>query len=172
MTAYLAERGLDVSGVDLSAPMIDHARRLHPDQRFAVASATDLNLVDSSLGGILGWWSLFNLPRHILDLVLKSFARAPDGNKSEMVLDFTPEIGRFKLVNGKAELLKEITLNGPKSLGGVKYSGRPPHDTSEVVDDVAATNANGGTPVPDANGYELGRQGAAGHGRRPTAARS
>ncbi|HEY0474942.1 MAG TPA: class I SAM-dependent methyltransferase [Kribbella sp.] len=76
VTAYLAERGLDVSGVDLSARMIDHARRLHPDQRFAVASATDLNLADSSLGGILGWWSLFNLPRHILPLVLKSFARA------------------------------------------------------------------------------------------------
>lgn len=76
VTAYLAERGLDVCGVDLSARMIDHAQRLHPDQRFAVASATDLDLVDSSLGGILGWWSLFNLPRHILPLVLKSFARA------------------------------------------------------------------------------------------------
>lgn len=76
VTAYLAERGLDVSGVDLSARMIDHARRLHPGQRFAVASATNLKLADSSLGGILGWWSLFNLPRHILPQVLKSFARA------------------------------------------------------------------------------------------------
>jgi hypothetical protein len=84
-------------------------------------------------------------------------ADAPDGNKSEMLLDFTPEIGRFKLVNGKAELVQEITLKGPKSLGGVKYSGRPPHDTSEVIDDVAATNANGGTPVPvarDPYGYD------------------
>lgn len=76
VTAYLAERGLDVSGVDLSARMIDHARRLHLDLRFAVASATELNLADSSLGGILGWWSLFNLPRHVLPQVLHSFARA------------------------------------------------------------------------------------------------
>lgn len=76
VTAYLAERGLEVSGVDLSARMIDHARRLYPDLRFAVASATELDLADSSLGGILGWWSLFNLPRHILPEVLKSFARA------------------------------------------------------------------------------------------------
>ncbi|MDX3073472.1 esterase-like activity of phytase family protein [Streptomyces sp. MI02-7b] len=84
-------------------------------------------------------------------------ADAPDGNKSEMVPDFTPEIGEFKLVNGKAELLKQVTLKGPKSLGGVKYSGRPPHDTSEVIDDVAATNANGGTPAPiarDPYGYD------------------
>ncbi|MFC4034392.1 esterase-like activity of phytase family protein [Streptomyces polygonati] len=84
-------------------------------------------------------------------------ADAPDGNKSEMVTDFTPEIGEFKLVGGKAELLKKVTLKGPKSLGGVNYSGRPPHDTSEVIDDVAATNANGGTPTPvakDPYGYD------------------
>ena len=76
VTAYLAELGLDVSGVDLSPRMIVHARRLHPDQRFAVASATDLNLEPSSLGGILGWWSLFNLPRTVLPPVLESFGRA------------------------------------------------------------------------------------------------
>jgi hypothetical protein len=88
-------------------------------------------------------------------------ADAPDGNKSEMVLGFTPQIGEFKLVNGKAELQKTILLKGPKSLGGVKYSGRPPDDTSEVIDDVNATNAtlnNGAvTPVPvakDPYGYD------------------
>jgi Esterase-like activity of phytase/Bacterial Ig domain len=68
-------------------------------------------------------------------------ADAPDGNKSEMVLNFNPEIGEFRLVSGKAELVKTVTLKGPKSLGGVPYSGRPPHDTTEVIDDVNATNA-------------------------------
>ncbi|HEU0242000.1 MAG TPA: esterase-like activity of phytase family protein [Micromonosporaceae bacterium] len=88
-------------------------------------------------------------------------ADAPDGNKSEMLLSFTPEIGEFKLAGGKAELLKQILLKGPKSLGGVNYSGRPPHDTSEVIDDVNATNAtlNNGvvTPTPvakDPYGYD------------------
>ncbi len=76
VTAYLAELGLEVSGVDLSPRMIAHARRLHPDQRFEVASATDLKLEPSSLGGILGWWSLFNLPRTVLPSVLESFGRA------------------------------------------------------------------------------------------------
>ncbi|MCW2548413.1 MAG: esterase-like of phytase family protein, partial [Mycobacterium sp.] len=40
---------------------------------------------------------------------------------------------------------------------GVNYSGRPPHDTSETIDDVVATNTNGGIPVPvakDPNGYD------------------
>ncbi|WP_062209970.1 trans-aconitate 2-methyltransferase [Streptomyces sp. NBRC 109706] len=76
VTAYLAERGLDVSGVDLSPRMIENARRLHPECRFDVASATDLDLEPASLGGVLGWWSLFNLPRAILPQVLAAFARA------------------------------------------------------------------------------------------------
>ncbi|MFF5504778.1 methyltransferase domain-containing protein [Streptomyces roseolus] len=76
VTAYLAERGIDVSGVDLSPRMIEHARRLHPQCRFAVASATELDLADASLAGVLGWWSLFNLPRHILPQVLARFTRA------------------------------------------------------------------------------------------------
>ncbi|TDD16782.1 class I SAM-dependent methyltransferase [Kribbella turkmenica] len=76
LTAYLAGRGLDVSGVDLSPRMIEHATRRHPGHRFSVASATELQPADSSLGGIAAWWSLFNLPRHILPEVLGSFARA------------------------------------------------------------------------------------------------
>ena len=63
VTAHLAGLGLDVSGVDLSPRMVEHARSRHPGLEFAVASATDLDLADGSLGGVLGWWSLFNLPR-------------------------------------------------------------------------------------------------------------
>lgn len=76
VTAYLAERGVDVSGVDLSPRMIEHARRRYPGCGFEVRSATELDLADASLGGVLGWWSLFNLPRDVLPRVLASFARA------------------------------------------------------------------------------------------------
>jgi len=76
VTAHLAGLGIEVCGVDLSPRMIAHARRLHPGLRFSVASATDLRLADASLGGVLGWWSLFKLPRDVLPGVLVSFARA------------------------------------------------------------------------------------------------
>jgi SAM-dependent methyltransferase len=72
----LAERGLDASGVDLSPRMIEHARRLHPECTFTVGSSTGLDLAEGSLGGLVGWWSLFNLPRHVLPQALSSFARA------------------------------------------------------------------------------------------------
>ncbi len=76
VTAYLAERGVEVSGVDLSPRMIAHARRLYPQCAFTIGSATELDLPDASLGGVLGWWSLFNLPRNVLPTVLASFAAA------------------------------------------------------------------------------------------------
>nr|WSX76205.1 class I SAM-dependent methyltransferase [Streptomyces sp. NBC_00899] len=76
VTAYLDERGLDVSGVDLSPRMIENARRLYPQCRFDVSSATDLDLAPQSLGGVLGWWSLFNLPRDVLPQVLAHFTQA------------------------------------------------------------------------------------------------
>lgn len=53
--------------------MIKHAERLHPECSFAVGSATELDLETASLGGILGWSSLFNLPREILPNVLAAF---------------------------------------------------------------------------------------------------
>ena len=76
VTAHLAGLGLDVAGVDLSPGMIEHARRRYPGLGFAVGSATDLHLADGSLGGVLGWWSLFNLPRDVLAAVVASFERA------------------------------------------------------------------------------------------------
>ena len=76
VTAFLTGLGVDASGVDLSPRMVEHARRLHPGLRFEVASATELHLDEASLGGVLGWWSLFNLPRDVLPGVLASFARA------------------------------------------------------------------------------------------------
>lgn len=76
VTAYLAAQGIEVSGIDLSPRMIDHARRLYPQCTFTVGSATELDLRPASLGGILGWWSMFNLPRNILPAVLASFAAA------------------------------------------------------------------------------------------------
>ena len=86
----------------------------------------------------------------------------PLGNKSEPLPNFTPEIGEFKLVDGKAELQKTITLKGPKNIKGPQgvfgqpYSGRPPApDTKETIDNVAQSHGKTGVPVPsDPDGYD------------------
>lgn len=81
VSGYLHSKSVDVSGIDLSPRMIEHARRKHPEVSFDVASVTDLNPEPGSLGGVLGWWSWFNLPREWLPRVIASMARGlrPNG---------------------------------------------------------------------------------------------
>ncbi len=58
---YLAARGLDPQGVDLSPEMVRVARRDHPGVPFAVADVRSLPFADGSLDGVLGWYSLMYL---------------------------------------------------------------------------------------------------------------
>lgn len=76
VAGLLRDHGVDVVGIDLSSRMIDHARRLRPDITFRVASVTDVDLDPESLGGVLGWWSWFNLPRDVLPAVIATMAHA------------------------------------------------------------------------------------------------
>lgn len=75
-TGYLHAMGLEVRGIDLSPRMLEHARRLHPGVPFDVLSVTDVAPDAESLGGVLGWWSWFNLPRSVLPQVIARMARA------------------------------------------------------------------------------------------------
>lgn len=76
VAAYLHGRGLAVSGIDLSPRMVEHARRLHPEVSFTAASVTEVTPAPGSLGGVLGWWSWFNLPRDVLPRVVTTMAAA------------------------------------------------------------------------------------------------
>ncbi|MFR9776525.1 class I SAM-dependent methyltransferase [Micromonospora sp. MS34] len=75
LTAHLHRLGLDAFGVDLSPAMIDVARRDHPDLRFEVGSMTDLDLADSSVAGLLAWFSLIHVPDEEVPAVLAHFHR-------------------------------------------------------------------------------------------------
>ncbi|WCN81303.1 class I SAM-dependent DNA methyltransferase [Micromonospora sp. LH3U1] len=81
ITAYLKGLGVDAFGIDLSPAMIDIARRDHPELRFEVGSMTDLDLSDSSVAGILAWFSLIHVPDDEVPAVLAHFHRVlrPDG---------------------------------------------------------------------------------------------
>ncbi len=81
LTPHLARLGLDVFGVDLSAGMIEVARREHPQLRFEVGSMAALSLPDASLAGALAWYSLIHIPTADLPPVLSELHRvlAPGG---------------------------------------------------------------------------------------------
>ncbi|PZF87198.1 class I SAM-dependent DNA methyltransferase [Micromonospora deserti] len=81
ITAYLHNLGVEAFGIDLSPAMIDVARRDHPGLRFQVGSMTDLDLTDSSVAGLLAWFSLIHIPDDEVPRVLAHFHRVlrPDG---------------------------------------------------------------------------------------------
>ena len=62
VTRFLADAGLDISGVDISKRMIEAARSAHPHLRFDVGSLTLLHSPDRSLGGVVDWYSIIATP--------------------------------------------------------------------------------------------------------------
>ena len=61
VASYLAGRGLDVLGIDLSPALVEEARRLFPALPFEVANLLALPLADGSLGGVAAFYSLIHL---------------------------------------------------------------------------------------------------------------
>ncbi len=57
---WLARQGFKVTGVDSSAAMLAHARRLQPDQTWVQADMRSLNL-RRCFAGLLAWNSFFHL---------------------------------------------------------------------------------------------------------------
>ena len=74
-TARLAGLGVDVVGGGLSPGMVEVAGRAHPGLRFEVGAMLDLDPADASLAGVVAWYSIVNIPRHLLPGVLTEFAR-------------------------------------------------------------------------------------------------
>jgi SAM-dependent methyltransferase len=72
---YLADRGADVFGVDLSPGMIERARRLNPGIEFREGDMRALDLPDASLGGIAAFYSILHIPREGVTDALREFRR-------------------------------------------------------------------------------------------------
>lgn len=72
---YLAGRGVDVFGLDLSPAMVEQARALHPGVPFRVGDLTALQDGDGAWAGAVAYYSLIHLPRHSVPAALRELAR-------------------------------------------------------------------------------------------------
>jgi SAM-dependent methyltransferase len=81
VTRYLADRGADIAGVDISPGVIKVARDRQPGLEFHVADMCELPAGEAELAGIVAFYSLIHLPRARLPLALAEFHRvlAPGG---------------------------------------------------------------------------------------------
>ncbi|MGW3206551.1 class I SAM-dependent methyltransferase [Streptomyces sp. NPDC001135] len=82
VTAHLADLGLSVFGLDLSASMLAIARREYPALRFEQGSMLELPFADGSLAGAVSWYSSIHTPVAELPRLFAEFLRvlAPGGH--------------------------------------------------------------------------------------------
>ena len=62
ITRYVADRDLDVVGVDIAPGMIEQARLAHPDLEFQVAGLTSLPFDAGSFAAVSAWYSIITTP--------------------------------------------------------------------------------------------------------------
>ena len=72
---YLRDADAQVFGLDLSAGMLEEARRLNPDIPFRQGNMLALDLPDATLAGITAFYAIVNLSRESLPQVFREMAR-------------------------------------------------------------------------------------------------
>jgi SAM-dependent methyltransferase len=72
---YLRDVGTTVFGLDLSAGMLEQARRLNPDIDFREGNMMALDLRNETLAGIASFYSIVNIRREFLPLIFGEMAR-------------------------------------------------------------------------------------------------
>ncbi|RPH37884.1 class I SAM-dependent methyltransferase [bacterium] len=75
VAVYLASRGVDVYGVDISGKMIEIARRLSPAIHFEIGDMLSLQAEDNSLAGIVGFYAIVNLTKSEIERAFAEFHR-------------------------------------------------------------------------------------------------
>ncbi|MGO1538850.1 MAG: class I SAM-dependent methyltransferase [Leucobacter sp.] len=80
-TNFLHHEDVDIEGVDPVVAFIEDALARYPSARYRVASAEQLGVGGSSLGGVLAWYSLIHTDPDSIDAPIAEFARciAPGG---------------------------------------------------------------------------------------------
>ncbi len=72
-SAYLAKKGLEVTGIDFSKKLIDIARREIPGQDFIVMDMADVNKLEGGFAGIFAQASLLHIAKKDTANVLQGF---------------------------------------------------------------------------------------------------
>jgi len=75
VAAYLQERGVDISALDLSAQMVDEAKRLFPSLQSVVGDMLDLPYANGSLAGVIAFYSIIHFDDAQLERAFDEMSR-------------------------------------------------------------------------------------------------
>jgi SAM-dependent methyltransferase len=124
LAAYLAQRGCDVVGIDISPEMLLHARERHGDVRFQLGDMRAIPLANASCVAIACFYALIHIPRDEVPVALAEFHRvlvpggvlvlAVHGGAGELHTDgwFGHPVSVDATLFGAAELTSLLTAAG------------------------------------------------------------
>lgn len=117
LARFLADRGAQAQGLDLSAEMVRVAERLNPDLTFTVGDMSALPFEDAYFTGLAAFYSLIHIPRDQVDQVIKEFWRVlmPGGGVLIAVHGGEGEIRSEDFLGHQVEI--EATLFSLEELG-------------------------------------------------------
>jgi uncharacterized protein YceH (UPF0502 family) len=126
VTAFLAEQGVDATGLDVTPEMVEEARRRFPDGRYSVGDLRQLMRPTSAPGwaAVLAWYSLIHLAPDELPEAVAALARPlatngklvlalHTGGGSRRVTDwFGHEVGVTVVLHDRAAVLDAVQAAG------------------------------------------------------------
>jgi ubiquinone/menaquinone biosynthesis C-methylase UbiE len=62
VAGYVHQRGIPIRGIDISAAMVERARRLNPAISFSQGDMLSLDVADETFAGIAAFYAIVNLP--------------------------------------------------------------------------------------------------------------
>ena len=110
--AYLADRGIAVTGIDLSPGMVAQARRSFPSLTFTVGDMRSLTLAEGSLAGIACFYALIHLPRSVVPDALRQMHRVLVGGGDLLLA----------VHGGQGTLFADTMLEEPVSLNATLFT--------------------------------------------------
>lgn len=119
VTAYLAARGADARGLDLTPEMVAQARRRHPQGRYDVGDLRRLMRPESAAGwgAVLAWYSLIHLADSELPGALDALVRPlASGGLLVLAMQAGDEVRRVTEWHGVEGLALDIVARDPQSV--------------------------------------------------------
>lgn len=72
---YLFDKGLDVTGVDISDRCIEIAKKVNPTMNFSREDIGQLSFGENSFDGIVSYYSIIDTPKNFVENIFKEFYR-------------------------------------------------------------------------------------------------
>jgi len=72
---YLFDKGLNVTGIDISEKCIDIAKKYNRDMTFKRMDMMNLQVDDQSIDGIIAFYSIIHTPKDNIDKIFQEFKR-------------------------------------------------------------------------------------------------